>query len=58
MGEARTRVVPRQELGEEGMVVRQRLAGGSWVVRGLARSSEVVELVRGRVAETALEPAP
>lgn len=42
-----TRVVPRQELGEEGVVVGQRLAGGSWVVRNLARSGEVGELVRG-----------
>lgn len=29
------------------MVVGQRLAGGSWVVRNLARSGEVGELVGG-----------
>lgn len=42
-----TRVVPRQELGEEGVVVGQRLTGGSWVVGSLASSSQVGELIRG-----------
>lgn len=43
----RTRVLPRQELGEEGVVVGQRLAGGSWAVGSLAGGSQVGELVRG-----------
>lgn len=42
----RTRVVPREELGEEGMIVRQRLAGCGRVVGCLAGSVEVGELVR------------
>lgn len=42
----RTRVVPREELGEEGMVVRQRLTGRGGIVRCLAGSVEVGELIR------------
>lgn len=44
---ARTRVLPRQKLGEEGVVVGQRLAGGSRVGRCLARGGEVGELGAG-----------
>jgi hypothetical protein len=42
-----TRVVPGQQLVEEGVVVRQRLAGGSSVAGGLARRSEVGKLGGG-----------
>lgn len=42
----RTRVVPREKLGEEGVIVGQRLAGGSRIGGGLARSGEVGELIR------------
>lgn len=44
---ALTRVVPRQELVEEGVVVRQGLAVGSRSLGGLARGSEVGEFRRG-----------
>lgn len=40
----RTRVIPRQELGKEGVVVRQGLASGSRVGRGLASSRKVGQL--------------
>lgn len=43
----RTRVVPREKLREEGVVVGQRLAGGSRVGGSLARCGEVGELVSG-----------
>lgn len=45
-GASLTRVVPREELREEGVVVRQRLAGNSRVGGSLARGSEVGELRR------------
>ena len=51
---ARTRVVPRQELREEGVVVCQRLARGSGSGRGLASSGEVGELV-GRLCGLVLD---
>lgn len=44
---ARTRVLPRQKLGEEGVVVGQGLAGGSRVRRCLARGGQVGELGAG-----------
>lgn len=43
-GYQRTRVVPRQELGEEGVVVGQRLASNSGVGGRLARGGQVREL--------------
>lgn len=47
MDYVRTRVVPREKLGEEGVVVGQRLAGSSRVGWGLTRGSEIGELGRG-----------
>lgn len=41
---ARTRILPGQKLGEEGVVVGQRLAGGSRFGGCLARGREVGEL--------------
>lgn len=46
-GVVRTRVLPRQELGEEGVVVGQRLAGDRWVGGGLAGGGEVGQLGAG-----------
>jgi len=43
----RTRVLPRQKLGEERVVVCQGLAGGSGVGRCPAGGSEVGELIAG-----------
>lgn len=43
----RTRILPRQELGEERVVVSQRLAGGSWVGGSLTRGGEVGQLGAG-----------
>lgn len=45
--EALTGIVPRQELGEEGMVVCQGLAGSCRISRSLAGGREVRELGRG-----------
>jgi hypothetical protein len=43
---AHTRVVPREKLREERVVMRQRLAGSSRIGGSLARSSEVGKLRR------------
>lgn len=46
-GMVHTRVLPREELGEEGVIVSQRLAGGSWVGGSLTRGGEVRQLGAG-----------
>lgn len=47
LGRIRTGVVPRQELGEEGVVVGQRLAGGGGVVGSLTGRGERGQLSSG-----------